>query len=105
MEMMISEEKTITFGRQGPSRERIITIMILAVAMMAQVKHFLKHAFGKPFDANYYAGDWMMGPNKRCWQEICYIGKAVQNGLGHYFKPYNVSDVELIETKLSNFQR
>ena len=73
--------------------------------VVAQVKHFLKHAVGKPFDANYYAGDWMMGPNKRCWQEICYIGKAVQNGLGHYFKPYNVSDVELIETKLSNFQR
>ena len=31
-EMMVSDEKSVTFGRQGPSRERIITIMILAVA-------------------------------------------------------------------------
>ena len=71
--------------------------------VVAQVKHFLKHAFGKPFDANYYAGDWMMGPNKRCWQEICNIGRAVQNGLGRYFKPNDASDVELIETKLKTF--
>ncbi|CAH3138466.1 unnamed protein product, partial [Pocillopora meandrina] len=205
--MMVSDEKSITFGRQGPSRERIITIMILAVAtiifivgialiavaakekgkddgtsgtnaaaaapsdksakcdyseeakrvglgefldkvkssyyklhpyvvyddpdvtperikkeyeinkkdinkaalkprekkVVAQVKHYLQHVFGQPFDVNYYAGDWMMGPNKRCWQEICNIGRAVQNGLGRYFKPNDASDVELIETKLKTF--
>lgn len=228
-EMMVSDEKSVTFGRQGPSRERIITIMILAVAtiifivgialiavaakekgkgdgtsgtnaaaaapsdksakcdyseeakrvglgefldkvkssyyklhpyavyddpdvtperikkeyvaydptpslikirtdtslnllkeinkkdinkaalkprekkVVAQVKHYLQHVFGQPFDVNYYAGDWMMGPNKRCWQEICNIGRAVQNGLGRYFKPNDASDVELIETKLRTF--
>ena len=31
-EMMVSDEKSTTFGRQGPSRETIIIIMILAVA-------------------------------------------------------------------------
>ena len=31
-EMMVSDEKSTTLGRQGPSRETIIIIMILAVA-------------------------------------------------------------------------
>ena len=67
---------------------------------LAQVKHYLKHIFGRPYDVNYYAGDWMLGPNLFCWQEICYHGYAVHNGLGLYHKPYTASDVELIETKL-----
>ena len=67
---------------------------------LAQVRHYLQHVFGWPYDVNYYAGDWMMGPNLFCWQEICYQGYAVYNGLGLYHKPYNASDVELIESKL-----
>ena len=68
---------------------------------LAQVKHYLQHVFGWPYDVNYYAGDWMMGPNLFCWQEICYQGYAVYNGLGLYHKPYNASDVELTESKLN----
>ena len=72
--------------------------------VLAQVKHYLQHVFGQPFEANYYAGDWMMGPNKRCWQEICYIGNTVYNGLGLHFKPNSTSDVRLIETKLKTYR-
>lgn len=67
---------------------------------LAQVKHYLDHVFGQPYDVNYYAGDWMMGPNLFCWQPICVHGHGIYNGLGLYHKPYNTSDVELIETKL-----
>ena len=67
---------------------------------LAQVKHYLQHVFGQPYDVNYYAGDWMMGPNLFCWQPICYHGYGVYNGLGLYHKPYNATDVERIETKL-----
>ena len=67
---------------------------------LAQVKHYLQHIFGQPYDVNYYAGDWMMGPNLFCWQDICNQGYAVHNGLGLYHKPSNASGVELIETKL-----
>ena len=67
---------------------------------LAQVKHYLQHMFGQPYDVNYYAGDWMMGPNLFCWQEICNQGYAVYNGLGLHHKPYNAADVELIEMKL-----
>lgn len=67
---------------------------------LAQVKHYLDHVFGQPYDVNYYAGDWMMGPNLFCWQPICVHGHGIYNGLGLYHKPYNTSDVELIEKKL-----
>ncbi len=67
---------------------------------LAKVKHFLQHVFGQPYDVNYYAGDWMLGPNNRCLQEICNHGNAISKGLGRHFKPYNSSDVKLIETKL-----
>ena len=67
---------------------------------LAQVKHYLQHIFGQPYDVNYYAGDWMMGPNLFCWQEICYHGYGVYNGLGVHHKPYKAEDVKLIENKL-----
>ena len=67
---------------------------------LAQVKHFLQHMFGQPYDVNYYAGDWMMGPNLFCWQEICEHGYSVYNGIGRHHKPYNADDVKLIESKL-----
>ena len=67
---------------------------------LAQVKHYLQHVFGQPYDVNYYAGDWMLGPNLFCWQEICYQGYAVNNALGLYHKPSDASGVGLIETKL-----
>ena len=67
---------------------------------LAQVKHYLQHMFGQPYDVNYYAGDWMMGPNLFCWQEICGHGYGVYNGIGRHHKPYNADDVKLIESKL-----
>lgn len=67
---------------------------------LAQVKHYLQHMFGQPYDVNYYAGDWMMGPNLFCWQEICDHGYGVYNGLGKHHKPFSAEDVKLIETKL-----
>ncbi|KAJ7374134.1 hypothetical protein OS493_009471 [Desmophyllum pertusum] len=33
------------------------------VKALAQVKHFLQHTFGVPYSGNYYAGDWMLGPD------------------------------------------
>ena len=67
---------------------------------LAQVKHFLQHIFGQPYDVNYYNGDWMMGPNSFCWQEICFHGYAINMSLGKHHKPHNSFDVELIERKL-----
>lgn len=67
---------------------------------LAQVKHYLQHIFGQPYDVNYYAGDWMMGPNLFCWQEICYHGYGIHNGIGLYHKPNKTDDVVLIEKKL-----
>ena len=67
---------------------------------LAQVKHYLAHVFGQPYDVNYYAGDWMMGPNLFCWQPVCYHGHDIYNGIGLYYMPFNAEDVKIIESKL-----
>ena len=72
---------------------------------LAQVKHYLQHMFGKPYGANYYSGDWMMGPNLYCMQEICDHGNAVYHGIGRYHKPHNESDVRDIEEKLKTHKK
>ena len=65
---------------------------------MAQVKHFLKHVFGTPYDGNYFAGDFLMGPNLFCWQPICLFGSYVSYNL-RYFKPSTVDDVKFLRDK------
>ena len=72
---------------------------------LAQVKHYLQHMFGQPYGANYYSGDWMMGPNLYCMQEICDHGNAVDNGIGRHHKPHSVRDVEDIERKLKTHKQ
>ena len=72
---------------------------------LAQVKHYLQHIFGKPYGANYYSGDWMMGPNLYCMQEICDRGNAVYNGIGRHHKPHSVHDVRDIARKLKTHQQ
>ena len=66
---------------------------------ISQLKHYLKTIFGQPFDMNFYAGDWMMGPTFICKQPICNIGSDLKAMLGS-LKPENLEDVELIETKM-----
>ena len=64
---------------------------------VAQVKHYLQSNFGSPYDENYYAGDWMMGPNYFCWQPICYIGSDLRSHFNtKSFQPKTVSDVEFV---------
>ena len=66
---------------------------------LSQLKHYLKTVFGQPFDMNYYAGDWMMGPTFYCKQPICNIGKHLHDML-KILKPEGLQDVTLIENKL-----
>lgn len=67
---------------------------------LAQVKHFLENNFGMPFDGDYYAGVFLMGPNLFCWQPICNIGSNdIKNGLGN-LRPKSLSDVQLVQGKM-----
>lgn len=61
--------------------------------VLAQAKHYLQHTFGQPYDMNYYAGDWMLGPNQFCWQPICGMGGDIFYHLD-YFKPAGLGDLE-----------
>ena len=71
---------------------------------LAQVKHYLKHVFGTAYDVNYYAGDFLLGPNLWCWQPICEIPYDFQKHLP-YFKPLNTKDLEKLGEKLAEVNR
>ena len=66
---------------------------------LLKLKHYLKTVYAQPFDMNYYAGDWMMGPTFHCKQPICNIGKHLHDML-KILKPENLQDVETIKAKL-----
>ena len=67
---------------------------------IAQVKHYLENSFGAPYDADYYAGDFLMGPNLFCWQPICNIGYSdIAQGLGN-FHLKDLDDVRLFLNKI-----
>lgn len=63
------------------------------VKALAQVKHFLQHTFGVPYAENYYAGDWMLGPDLFCWQPICYLAYDI-NAYADHVKPKTYADVQ-----------
>ena len=66
---------------------------------LSQVKHYLQHVFGNPYDVNYYAGDFLMGPNLWCWQPLCDTSYEIQYSLYH-FKPNTTKDLENLRMKL-----
>ena len=60
-----------------------------------KVKHFLQHTFGVPYAENYYAGDWMLGPDLFCWQPICSLAWDI-NAFAYHVKPKTYDDVQLV---------
>ena len=69
------------------------------IKAISQVKHFLQSNFGAPYDENYYAGDWMLGPNKFCWQPICYVGSDLKAHFTYEkwgIQPKTLSDLEFV---------
>ena len=71
---------------------------------LSQLKHFLKTVFGQPFDMNYYAGDWMMGPTFYCKQPICNVGKHLHDML-KILKPKTLQCVNMLQTKLQTYEK
>lgn len=71
---------------------------------LAQVKHYLQHVFGNPFDVNYYAGDFLMGPNLWCWQPLCDTPYEIKKSL-QYFQPNTTKDLENLQGKLAEIKK
>ena len=66
---------------------------------VAQAKHFLQSNFGAPYAENYYAGDWMLGPNTFCQQPVCFLGKDFQAHFTYQewgIQPETVKDVKFV---------
>lgn len=71
---------------------------------LAQLEHYLYSIFGKPYDENYYAGDWMMGPNYFCWQQICSIYVELGHLSDRVYYPKSVEDVERVMEVIKKFK-
>lgn len=56
-------------------------------------RHFLSNTFGEPYENNYQAGDWLMGPNIFCWQQSCQLTYKINVAVVN-FVPGNGGDVE-----------
>lgn len=51
---------------------------------LAQLEHFLEHVFGQSFHGNYYAGDFLLGPDYFCWQPLCDARYNIRYGLPRF---------------------
>ncbi|EDO47486.1 predicted protein [Nematostella vectensis] len=69
--------------------------------VIEQASHFLKHSFGVPYDGNYYAGDWLLGPNYFCWQPICYLDYDI-NAYAHHAVPRSYDDMQKVIDVITN---
>lgn len=65
-------------------------------------RHFLSNTFGEPYENNYEAGDWLMGPNIFCWQQSCQLAKKIHVVLTN-FVPGNGRDVEKMIELMKEF--
>lgn len=71
--------------------------------LLSQMKFYLQHAFGQPYDG-YYTGAWMMGPNIFCWQPICSLGGELARHLP-LFTPKTVDDVKRLRTLFQGYSK
>ncbi|KAL9959510.1 hypothetical protein ACROYT_G032837 [Oculina patagonica] len=49
-----------------------------------------------PYGQDYYAGDWMFGPDMFCWQQICFVFVDLGAVISH-FKPRNASELQKLD--------
>lgn len=86
-------ENTVSSNKLKPRESKAI----------AQVKHFLQSNFGAPYEENYYAGDWMLGPGSFCWHPICNMGYDLQAHFtyqGWGIQPKTEDDVNYVIDRL-----
>lgn len=58
-------------------------------------KYFLLNTFGQPYENNYFAGDWLTGPNIFCWQRSCWLLGTLGASMDK-FVPLNSLDIEKV---------
>ena len=65
---------------------------------LSQLRHYLGTTFGGPMGEDYYAGDWMMGPDYYCRVRFCRLGVYLDATLDRRngFQPFSMEDIEKI---------
>ena len=72
-----------------------------------QTEHFLQHVFATSFHGNYYAGDFLLGPDYFCWEPICDARYNMFYGFQR-FKPSSEKEViqlfEMVKNMFDQYQ-
>lgn len=55
-----------------------------------------------PYNQDYYAGEWLLGPNLLCWEPVCNVFPNL-NGVLPHFKPKNVADLETLKGLIEKY--
>ena len=55
-----------------------------------------------PLGSNYYAGDWMLGPDVFCMQPICFVLGNL-NVVISYFKPHNLNGLRELDKLIQQY--
>ncbi|RMX39595.1 hypothetical protein pdam_00004022, partial [Pocillopora damicornis] len=55
-----------------------------------------------PYNQDYYAGEWLSGPNLLCWEPVCSVFPNL-NGVLPHFKPKNVADLETLKGLIEKY--
>lgn len=74
--------------------------------MIAKTHHFLRHYFGRPFENNYLAGYWMLGPGRYCYRTFKGITSIKQQLTTVFllFAPKTASELEAALNLLAKFK-
>ena len=68
-------------------------------------KSILLNNFGwAPYGQNYYAGDWMLGPDIFCWHPICEVLSDL-NAVVSHLKPRNLGDLRKLEQLFEQYNQ
>ena len=62
----------------------------------------LNNAGWNPNNQDYYAGDWLLGPNLYCWEPVCDVFTNLDGVLPH-FKPVTMADLEKLKELLERY--
>ena len=60
------------------------------------------NGWSSPLGSNYYAGDWMLGPDTFCLQPVCFVFENL-NSVISYFKPQNLSGLRKLDKLIQQY--
>ena len=58
----------------------------------------------EPYSQDYYAGDWLLGPNMFCWEPLCAVFRHLNFAISH-FKPDDMIQLERLKELFDQYNQ